>query len=101
MTSRLIAIITVLLCAAACEDSSMSRDDFDHMVQLAQRCEPGDTCVLAGSGACTCAVAVNAEEAESIDEAVEDVDCEGTTVICAQFTNPRCEDNICVADIAE
>ncbi len=77
----------------------LSEEEFSQRRQDAAACSPGDTCVLAGSAQCLCAVPVNASRAAEIEAAADEVCCGGIQVDCVAFENPRCENGRCVADI--
>jgi hypothetical protein len=86
----------LVLGAAGC--GGITDEEFQQIIEEAQVCEPGDTCVLAGGGQCTCDQPVNADSVERVERAVQDLDCGGAVVDCIGFSNPRCENNRCVAD---
>lgn len=78
---------------------TLSLEEFSAQVREARACAEGDTCVLAGGGTCTCSSPVNISRAEAINEAVKNVDCEGSMVDCVAYrNNARCEAGTCVAD---
>ncbi|MDY7226763.1 hypothetical protein [Hyalangium rubrum] len=87
----LASVVFLSGCCVAREELSQEKED-------AQACEPGDTCVLAGSSQCTCASPVNASKAKEIDSMADNVCCYGSAVDCVAYTNPRCENGRCVAD---
>lgn len=73
-------------------------EELEEIIESARACAEGDTCILAGSGQCTCPTPINSNSAERVAEAVEDHDCEGLAVDCRARSNPRCEQGRCVAD---
>jgi hypothetical protein len=73
---------------------------FEDIRREAAACTEGDSCVSAGSGACTCSAPVNASKAAFIVEAAKSVDCRGRAVDCAPaLQNLRCESGRCVGDL--
>ncbi len=96
LRSRVVGLALVL--TSGC--GRISLEEFSAQVREARACSEGDTCVLAGGGTCTCASPVNASRADALNEAVKNVDCEGSMVDCVAFQpNARCEAGQCVADL--
>jgi hypothetical protein len=95
---RIILPLVCLLLTPGCGSDSLSPADLQLVIEESQACEPGDTCVLAGSSRCTCAVPVNAEHKERVDKAAAEIDCQGATVRCTAQENLRCENGKCTAD---
>jgi hypothetical protein len=94
--SVLLVCLTTAL-AAGCGDN-VTDEELQQIIEEAKACAPGDTCVLAGGGRCTCAQPVNAEHRERVEQAVADHDCGGLVVRCMDYTSVRCEAGRCVAD---
>jgi hypothetical protein len=89
--------LAIALLLAGCSDISL--EEFADLVAEAAVCEAGDTCVVAVTDSdCLCGAVVNAEDQSEIEDAARRVDCEGAIVDCVVLTNPRCEDDTCVAD---
>src|SRR5687768_16679398 len=94
---RLFALLALTL--VTCGDAdSFTRDDLLQVINDARACDPGDSCILAGSSQCTCQMPINAESEDDVTAAAEQVDCEGRIVQCVGWTNLRCEDGLCIAD---
>ena len=74
----------------------LTREQFEAMVESARACAPGDTCALAGGGACLCAQPVNASRAAELDAAAARVECGGAVVRCMNPGAARCEAGRCV-----
>lgn len=92
------AWVVLLVLAGGCGDSH-SPEELSALVEEARRCEPGDTCVLAGGSRCSCGVPVNASRAEEVDDFARQVDCGNVVVDCPIVENVRCEANRCTADL--
>jgi hypothetical protein len=88
-------VVAAALVAIAC---GTSEETYNRAIDEARACMPGDTCVLAGGGACTCPAAVNGREATRLNDLGRDVRCADAGVQCPALMNPRCEHNVCVAD---
>ena len=74
----------------------LTREQFEAMVEGARACSTGDTCTLAGAGACLCAQPVNAARAAELDAAAARVECGGAVVRCMNPGVARCEAGRCV-----
>lgn len=92
---RSFVIASLVFLSACCT----SIEAFEQEREEARACSEGDTCVLAGSAQCLCAGPVNAARAAEIEASADGVCCEGTMVDCVAFTNVRCENERCVADV--
>jgi hypothetical protein len=68
--------------------------EFDQELNKAQACSPGDTCVLTGGTACTCAIPVNAAHNEAIIECALKITCT-RAVDCPHWVDLRCENRRC------
>jgi hypothetical protein len=92
----------VLVGLVACADVT-SPEEFVSLVDASRSCGSADTCVLAGSSACTCATPVNANDEAAVNEAAAQVECEGATVMDGGGCPPahdglRCDSGRCVSD---
>lgn len=96
MSSASLVVAVMALGIFGC--AGTSPEELVDIVEEARACEEGDSCELAGGGTCTCAMPVNAEATERVEEAAADVDCEGAMVECISHSNVRCEDGRCVSD---
>ena len=74
-------------------------EDYQRELEAAAACEPGDTCVIGGGIQCACASPINQDAVDDLMTLSEDVDCEGLIVACLVLSNPRCENNTCIADL--
>jgi hypothetical protein len=94
----LLRAFVAALVLSAC--GGMNAQEYFDLVEEARPCAAGDTCVLAGVSACTCATPVNASQEEEITEAADDFDCEKveTSDRCSAHTNVRCEAGRCISD---
>ena len=90
-------LLTATMMLAAC-GSDISLQEYAGIVEASRSCSEGDTCVLAGSGQCTCATPVNASRWESVEDAAADVECNGAQVECPTHERVRCEANRCRSD---
>jgi hypothetical protein len=88
--------VVTLLVLAACADVT-TPEEYVEIVEGSRACAADGECVLAGSGACTCAAPVNAAEAARVDEAAAEVDCKGATVECPSQGDVRCNAGRCVS----
>ena len=92
----LVGAVVLMSTTIAC--GGMSMNDYSEELSAAAACETGDVCVVGGGIECVCAEPINQSKEDEINELAKDVDCEGASVSCAMGINPRCENNICVAD---
>jgi hypothetical protein len=88
--------LVLVLAGTGC---GLSLEEYRDVVEEAQVCAPGDRCVLAGGGQCTCATPVNEREAARIDEAAADVRCGGAMPECPAHFDVRCEAGRCVSSM--
>ena len=97
-SSLLISAFVMALALHAC--GGMNAQEYSDLVEEARPCAAGDTCVLAGVSACTCATPVNTSREGEINEAADDFDCEKveTSDRCSAHTNVRCEAGRCISD---
>jgi hypothetical protein len=85
-------VLLLVLATLGCESP---KDRVSREVEKAAACEPGDVCVLAGGGSCSCPQAVNAEHADRIDDLAHDLECAGE-VGCKAYEQVQCIDGRCV-----
>ena len=84
--------------ALGCGDDD-GKSAYDEAVSEAQSCSAMDTCVIAGGvTGCRCEVAVRDTKAGAVNQAASEVSCEVEKLACFELENPRCDDNVCVAD---
>lgn len=76
----------------------VTEEELQQIIEESKVCAPGDSCILAGGGQCTCAVPINAEHRARVEQAVADYDCDGLMVKCMGNINVRCEAGRCVSD---
>jgi hypothetical protein len=95
MKTALCVSIGVMLLLDACGISQLEYERT--LLEEAQLCRPGDTCVLAGRGECECDQPVNASYAKRLAKAARSVRCEAYPK-CISYGAPRCEGGRCVAD---
>ncbi|MGI5864733.1 MAG: hypothetical protein ACOX6T_22160, partial [Myxococcales bacterium] len=90
---RLSALFLSVLLLTSC---GLSLDELHELVEESRACEPGEQCVLAGAGQCTCETPVNAKHRQRIDEAAAEVRCGGAMVECPTIGSVACEAGRCV-----
>jgi hypothetical protein len=80
-------LMTVALAFAACAPTTA---DLSALIDEARACDEGDTCVLAGSGRCSCNTPVNGARAAEVNDLASQVACIGV-VDCPWHSSVRCE----------
>ena len=91
-------LVLVTFCLALLSCGGTSIEEYGRVVESARACTAGDVCVLSPAGkGCACASAINQSQAAKVQDAYDSLDCGGAEAECALATNPRCENNVCVA----
>lgn len=97
MNLRLSLLLALLFSSSACGPSE--EELFQALVEEAQTCEQGDTCVMAGFGRCGCGVPVREEKAMEVDQAAPDRDSlewlTGCPATECSVVEPTCVDGLC------
>ena len=96
---HIMALALAAVLSSAC--SNTTPEEYVELVESSRACGADGECVLAGAGECTCAAPVNKSDAEEVQEAADDVECEGAVVRCPAHNNVRCEAGRCVSDESE
>lgn len=95
-SALIVACVIPLTLAVGC--TSTTPEELVELVEDSRACGGDGECALAGGGLCTCEQPVNSAEVEEVNEAAEDVECEGATADCPGHNNIRCEAGRCVSD---
>jgi hypothetical protein len=91
-------VLAMAVMAAGCGGTSIAT--FQETARTAKACNAvTDTCVNAGAAQCLCPTPVNSKHAKDIDDLAKSVACGGAVADCAQSTNPRCVNGMCISDI--
>jgi predicted class III extradiol MEMO1 family dioxygenase len=93
---RTIICLGLLAGFTAC--NATTPEEYAQIVDDARACSDGDSCVLAGTSDCVCPTPVNASQADRVNTAAGDVDCNGAIAECIAHTNVRCEAGRCKSD---
>lgn len=96
-TIQLIVAVTLIIGSVDCS-STISDEEFQQTLEASQVCQPGDSCILAGAGSCSCAQPTNSKDADTVNQAAAEIDCGGALVKCMSWENLRCEAGKCTAD---
>ncbi len=59
-------------------------------------CSPGDSCVYAGEGPCSCGFPVNAKYKDVVDRDAKARDCKGVAVRCSRPKPMACVEGRCL-----
>lgn len=90
----------VSLATAAEPIADRSLAKYDQLVADSRRCEAEERCSLAGGvKGCRCPVSVRAGTKARVEAAARAASCAAVErLYCPPFENPRCKNNVCVAD---
>ncbi len=98
---RMVCVVGIVIFLGdtfGCGDSGTSRKVYQEKLRAAAACTEGDVCVIGGGIQCVCAEPINQNQESDLRELAKDVNCDGIAVSCIGRLNPRCENNVCVAD---
>lgn len=90
--NRAALLLASLLALSGC---GISSEEHTTAMEVAKACTPGEACVPAGGGQCTCSQYVAESQRQAMDDSGDAVRCWGAQVECATPVPATCREGRC------